>query len=78
VSKKRGRLPAVKPAEVIRVLLRNGFRELKPTKHRHFADAAHPPHLVTVPYHARSLKGGTLHGIIRQAGWTVTEFLEKL
>ncbi len=38
MSKKRGRLLAVKLAAVIRVLLRNGFRELKPTKHQHFTD----------------------------------------
>jgi predicted RNA binding protein YcfA (HicA-like mRNA interferase family) len=59
-------------------LLRNGFRELQQTKHRHFADDADPPHIVTVPYHRRDLKRGTLHSIIRQAGWTVEEFLERL
>jgi predicted RNA binding protein YcfA (HicA-like mRNA interferase family) len=78
VSKKRKRLPSLKPATVIRVLLRNGFRELATTKHRHFTDDATPPHVVTVPYHTRNLKRGTLHSIIRQAGWTVEEFLEKL
>jgi predicted RNA binding protein YcfA (HicA-like mRNA interferase family) len=78
VSKKRGRLPALRPAEVIRVLLRNGFYELRSTKHRHYADGADPPHVVTVPYHRRNLKRATLHSIIRQAGWTVDEFLEKL
>jgi predicted RNA binding protein YcfA (HicA-like mRNA interferase family) len=71
-------MPAVRPAEVIRVLLRNGFRELRATKHRHFTDDVDPPHLVTVPFHRRTLKRDTLHSIIRQAGWTVDEFLEKL
>lgn len=77
MSKKRGRLPAVRPAEVIRVLLRNGFRELRQTKHRHFADDANPPHVVTVPFHGRSLKWATLHSILRQAGWSVEEFVQK-
>jgi predicted RNA binding protein YcfA (HicA-like mRNA interferase family) len=75
---KRRRVPALRPAEVIRVLLRNGFRELRSTKHRHFADDADPPHIVTVPYHKLDLKRGTLNSIIRQAGWTKEEFLEKL
>ncbi|MBI3465750.1 MAG: type II toxin-antitoxin system HicA family toxin, partial [Planctomycetes bacterium] len=59
-------------------LLRNGFRELRSTKHRHFTDDATPRHTVTVPYHARALKRATLHSIIRQAGWSMDEFLEKL
>jgi predicted RNA binding protein YcfA (HicA-like mRNA interferase family) len=78
VSKKRGRLPALRLAEVIRVLLRNGFREVRATKHRHFADDADPAHVVTVPFHRRSLKRDTMHSIIRQAGWSVEEFLQKL
>lgn len=57
---KKPRLPAIRPAEVIRVLLRNGFREVRSTKHRHFTDSSNPPHVVTVPYHTRSLKRGTL------------------
>jgi predicted RNA binding protein YcfA (HicA-like mRNA interferase family) len=59
-------------------LLRNGFRELRTTKHRHYADDADPPHVVTVPYHRRCLKRDTLHSIIRQTGWSVAEFLKKL
>jgi predicted RNA binding protein YcfA (HicA-like mRNA interferase family) len=78
VSKRRGRLPALRAADIIRVLLRNGFRELRVTKHRHFTDDADPPHVVTVPYHRRSLKRNTLYSIIRQTGWTIDEFLQKL
>lgn len=78
MSKRRGRMPPVRPAEVIRILLRNGFRELQPTKHRHFTDDATPPHLVTLPYHRRSLKRRTLLSIIRQAGWSLDEFLRRM
>jgi predicted RNA binding protein YcfA (HicA-like mRNA interferase family) len=74
----KGRLPAVKPAEVIRVLERNGFRLLRATKHRTYADDATPPHLVRVPYHTKDLKPKTLRSIIRQAGWTEEEFFQKL
>ena len=71
-------LPALKPAEVIRILERNGFRLLRSTKHRTYVDNADPPHLVTVPYHNRDLKPKTLRSIIRQAGWTVDEFLQRM
>jgi predicted RNA binding protein YcfA (HicA-like mRNA interferase family) len=72
------RLPALTPAEVIRILERNGFRLLRATKHRTYVDHADPPHLVTVPYHTRDLKPKTLRSIIRQAGWTVDEFIQRM
>ncbi len=73
-----GRLPALRPAEVIRVLERNGFRLLRSTKHRTYTDDGTPPHLVTVPFHPRDLKPRTLRSIIEQAGWTDEEFLKLL
>ncbi|MBY0527396.1 MAG: type II toxin-antitoxin system HicA family toxin [Gemmataceae bacterium] len=72
------RLPSLKPAEVIRVLERHGFRLLRSTKHRTYVDSASPPHLVQIPYHQRDLKPKTLRSIIRQAGWTEAEFLERI
>ena len=69
-----GRLPSLKPAEVIRVLERNGFRLLRSTKHRTYTDDGDPPRLVRVPYHVRDLKRKTLRSIIRQAGWTDEQF----
>jgi predicted RNA binding protein YcfA (HicA-like mRNA interferase family) len=72
------RLPALKPAEVIRVLERNGFRLLRSTKHRTYTDDADPPHLVRVPFHGKDLKPKTLRSIIRQAGWSNEEFLHML
>ena len=71
-----GRLPSLKPAEVIRVLERNGFRRVtKRKKHRIYTDGTR---IIPVPYHNRDLKPGTLRSIIRQAGWTDEEFLQKL
>jgi predicted RNA binding protein YcfA (HicA-like mRNA interferase family) len=70
------RLPALKPAEVIRVLERNGFHRItKRKKHRIYTDGSR---IVPVPYHNRDLKQRTLRSIVRQAGWSVEEFLEKL
>lgn len=74
----KARLPSMKPADVIRILERNGFRLLRSTKHRTYADAASPPHLVRIPYHNRDLKRKTLRSIIRQAGWTDEEFLRRI
>jgi predicted RNA binding protein YcfA (HicA-like mRNA interferase family) len=70
------RLPSVKPKMVIRALLRNGF----------VIDHATGSHYVlireklrvTVPYHNRDLKRGTLASIIAQAGLTVEEFVDLL
>ncbi len=69
------RLPAVKPAVVVRLLERNGFRRIPKRKHLGYTDGTH---IVTVPYHNRDLKPKTLRSIIRQAGWTEDEFLQKL
>lgn len=72
------KLPSMEPADIVRILERNGFRLLRSTKHRTYVDNAEPPHLVTVPYHTRDLKRKTLRSIIRQAGWTEEEFQGKL
>lgn len=69
-------LPSLTPAEVIRVLERHGFHRItKRKKHRIYTDGSH---IVPVPFHRRDLKPGTLRSIIRLAGWTVDEFLQKL
>ncbi len=76
MSKHRHRLPSLKPAEVIRVRERNGFRRItKRKKHRIDTDGTH---IVPVPYHTRDLTSGTLRGLISQAGWTVEEFLQRM
>ena len=71
-----GRLPAVKPARVIRVLERNGFRRITGRKkHRIYTDGTH---IVPVPYHNRDLPRGTVAAIIRQAAITREEFLNHI
>jgi predicted RNA binding protein YcfA (HicA-like mRNA interferase family) len=70
------KLPTLKPKIVLRALERSGFKVhhvtgshyiLKKNKLR-----------VTLPYHGKDLKPGTLASIIAQAGLTVEEFLELL
>jgi len=73
------RLPAVRPKEVLRALGRAGFL-VHHTSGSHYV-LKHPqkPHLrVTIPYHNRDLKRGTLASIIEQAGLSAEEFAELL
>ncbi len=70
------KLPALKPAQVIRVLEKLGFIfERQKGSHRIYVRGATG---ITVPYHNRDLKLGTLHHIIKQAGLTLREFTDLL
>jgi len=74
-----GRLPALKPRKVIKVLEPAGFlvHHIAGSHHvlRHHSDLARR---VTVPFHNRDLKIGTLHRIIKDAGFAIEEFLDLL
>src|SRR6516162_1703928 len=67
-------LPVVRPRELIRALERVGFvvHHIRGT-HYYLRHPAKPGLLVTVPYHNRDLKRGTLRSILRQAGITPEE-----
>jgi predicted RNA binding protein YcfA (HicA-like mRNA interferase family) len=72
------RLPSCTAAQVMRALKRGGFVLDHATgSHQAFR---HPrrPGVVVIPFHRRDLKRGTLHGIIKQAGFSVEEFLKLL
>ena len=69
------KLPALKPREVIRILNKAKFNEVRQTgSHRIFS---HPKRQqnVAVPFHNRDLKMGTLRGIIKQTGLSLEEFI---
>jgi predicted RNA binding protein YcfA (HicA-like mRNA interferase family) len=73
-------LPAVDARQVLAALRQAGFvvDRISGSHHMlvHVSDARRA---VTVPFHgARSIKIGTLRGIIRQAGLTVDEFRRLL
>jgi predicted RNA binding protein YcfA (HicA-like mRNA interferase family) len=75
----RQRLPALKPKEVIRALQRAGFYVHHSTgSHYVFKPPSKPQIRVTVPFHNKDLKRRTLISIIKQAGYTVEEFIELL
>ena len=72
-------LPVVRPRQLIRALERAGFF-LHHTRGSHYY-LKHPEKsgvLVTVPYHSRDLKRGTLRAILRQAGLSPDELRELL
>jgi predicted RNA binding protein YcfA (HicA-like mRNA interferase family) len=72
------RLPVCKPVAVIRVLQRAGFSLDHSTgSHRFFRHPARPG-IVTVSFHRKDLKRGTLKSIIEQAGFSVEEFVQLL
>jgi predicted RNA binding protein YcfA (HicA-like mRNA interferase family) len=72
------RLPAVRPRQLIRVLQKKGWVQVR-TKgsHRYFS---HPDHqnLISVPVHPGDLKRGLLAGILKDAGISREEFLRLL
>jgi predicted RNA binding protein YcfA (HicA-like mRNA interferase family) len=73
------RLPALKPKDVYRALTRAGF-ELHHVTGSHYI-LKHPdqPALrVTLPWHNKDLKLGTLRSIVEQSGYTTDEFRELL
>lgn len=71
-----GKLPALKPKKVIKALERGGF-EIHHAKGSHYILKKEKLR-VTVPYHNKDLKPGTLRSIIEQTGLTVEEFLDLL
>ena len=70
------KLPVVKPKIVIRALIRSGFWIHHTTGSHYFLKKEKLR--VSVPYHNKDLKPGTLASIIAQAGLTVEEFVDLL
>ncbi len=69
-------LPALTAKEVIHALERAGFSFIRQKgSHRIYVKGGTG---VTIPYHTRDLRKGTLHKIIRQAKLTSEEFLRLL
>jgi predicted RNA binding protein YcfA (HicA-like mRNA interferase family) len=72
-------LPALKPKDVLRALKRAGF-EVHHVTGSHYI-LRHPEKSgarVTLPWHNKDLKSGTLRSIVEQADYTPDEFAELL
>jgi len=73
------KLPVITPRKLIQALQRSGFvilRQRGSHIYPHHPNA--PAKIVTVPYHNKDLKKGTLRSILQQAGLSVEEQLELL
>ncbi|HEY5048686.1 MAG TPA: type II toxin-antitoxin system HicA family toxin [Rhizomicrobium sp.] len=75
-----GRLPTVSGKRVVQALSRAGFvTERVAGSHYVLVFPGDPTRTITVPVHGnRDLKPGTLRSIVRQAGFSVEEFVELL
>lgn len=74
------RVPALKAQEVIRALERGGFAIVRSAgSHHRMVHMSDPSRAATVPVHkGRDLPRPMLLAIIRQAGFTIEEFLNLL
>ena len=72
------RMPALRPRQVLRALRKAGFYEDHRSGSHVILYKEGQPNPVSVPWHNRDLKRGTLAEIIRQADLTREEFLDLL
>lgn len=70
------KLPALKPREAIQALERAGFKFIRQKGSHHIYVKENVG--ITVPYHNKDLKTGTLRHIIKQSGLEVKEFLKLI
>lgn len=70
------KLPALKPRQTVKVLERAGFVLVRQKgSHRIYVKGNIG---ITIPFHNKDLRKGTLKHIIKQSGLTLKEFLELL
>ncbi len=74
------KLPALTAGDVLRALHRAGFLVVRTIgSHCRLVHPDDPKRATTVPLHTgKTLKKGTVHGIIKQAGLTTEEFRQLL
>lgn len=72
------KLPALKPKELIKAIQRAGFQlDHQTGSHMTFLNNQTNKR-VTISFHAKDLKKGTLHSIIKQTGLSAEEFVRLL
>ncbi len=72
------RLPALRPRKVLKALKKAGFYEDHQTGSHIILYKDGHPNPVSVPWHNKAMKRGTLSRIIKDAGLTPGEFLRLL
>ncbi len=71
------KLPQVKPREVEKVLIRQGFTA-RTTKSSHVVFTHHDGRRTVIPAHNQPISTGTLRAILRQIKISVEDFLNLL
>jgi predicted RNA binding protein YcfA (HicA-like mRNA interferase family) len=72
------RVPRIRPKKAIKALKKAGFFIDHQTGSHVILYKDNNSSPVTVPYHNKDLKVGTMSSIIKQAGLTVQEFIDLL
>ena len=70
------KLPSLRPKQVIRALQQAGFVFIRQKGSHQIYIRGNKA--ITIPYHNKDLKKGTLKHIVKQAGFEVDEFLKLL
>lgn len=72
-------LPMLRAAEIVRVLLRAGFKVARSKgSHMRLEHTGDPTRIATIPIHAKDISRAILSSILRQAKLTSEEFLKLL
>lgn len=73
------KLPVIASKQLLRALQRAGFIiDRQEGSHISLIHPDHPELTVTVPYHKKDIKKGTLKHILNQAGLTTKQLIELL
>jgi predicted RNA binding protein YcfA (HicA-like mRNA interferase family) len=73
------KLPVITPKKLIRALEKAGFILNHQTgSHRYYTHPERPKKIITIPYHNKDLKKGTLKSILKQADMDVETLIELL
>jgi predicted RNA binding protein YcfA (HicA-like mRNA interferase family) len=73
-----GRLPVLRPVEVVRALEKAGWYTHRQKGSHLIMHKTGSPNLIVIPMHNRDLLRGTLNGILSDAELSVEEFIELL
>ncbi len=72
------KLPIVKPQKAVKAFKRGGFIEARQTGSHLILWHPETKKIVSIPIHNKTLKKGLLAGLVKEAGFTLEEFLGLL
>lgn len=72
------KLPSLRPAQLVRVLEKAGWHSKRQTGSHVIMANEELKKVIPIPMHAKDLKTGTAHGIIKRSGLTIEEVRDLL